>query len=480
MAEVLVIWNFSINTSMTQTNNQVKITSYREALDYLYGLRLFGTKLGLHNIRRLLELMGDPHRGLVFYHIAGTNGKGSVAALLQGLLRTTHRRVGLFISPHLEDFRERIRINDRLITPREVAAGVKEIRPLLEVVSRSPGCSHPTYFEAVTALACGYFAARKVDAVVWEVGLGGRLDATNVVRPRVSVITTISLEHQKYLGRSIDSIAREKGGIIKTGIPLVTSVRNRKALSRLRLIARRKKAPLIEVDALYEEEVAGRGLKGQLLTVTGPRRVYPGIFLPLPGDHQVKNCAAAFAAWEVSDPRSGDVGTARIRQAIRRVSWPARFELFPGSPDVILDGAHNRSGAAVCAKTIRQLVPGRPVLLILGTLADKDVNALCRSLVPLAWKVIAVRPEGDRGLAAADLARVCRRYAGPRKIPVLTRKSLESALDYCYRICLPGRPAPGSGLPLIVITGSLRLVGPARSMVNNRVPLPGIKNVSQR
>ncbi|MFH1037356.1 MAG: folylpolyglutamate synthase/dihydrofolate synthase family protein [PVC group bacterium] len=450
---------------MTNQNNVVKITNYSEALDYLYRLRLFGTKLGLHNIRRLLELLGDPHQGLAFYHIAGTNGKGSVAAILQSLLRTTHRRVGLYISPHLENFRERIRINNRLISPRAVTAGVEEMRPLLDRVARSPGCSHPTYFEAVTALACRYFRREGADAVVWEVGLGGRLDATNVVRPLVSVVTNVSLEHQQYLGRSIDLIVREKGGIIKNGVPLVTAARNPKVRACLRRICRRARAPMIEVDALYKGTVAERSMTEQRITVTGPRRVYADLVLPLPGDHQVANCATALAAWEASDPRAGEVASSRIRRSLRRVSWPGRFEFIPGPPDVVLDGAHNRSGAAACAKTMRMLVPDRPIILILGVLADKDVGAICRPLVPLAWKVIAVRPASSRGLPASELARVCRRSASSGKIPVLVRKSLESALESCYRICFSGRPAADRRPPLICITGSLRLVGPARRMI---------------
>ena len=186
--------------------------NYREGLEFLCGLRLFGTKLGLNNIRRLLSLLGNPHRGMDFYHIAGTNGKGSTAAFLHALLRITRPRVGLFTSPHLEDFRERIRVDDRLIGRREAAEGIALIRSLLSRVAAAPGCSHPTYFEAVTALACWYFRKINAGAVVWEVGLGGRLDATNAVTPRLSLITSISLDHQKYLGEGIETIAAEKGG----------------------------------------------------------------------------------------------------------------------------------------------------------------------------------------------------------------------------------------------------------------------------
>jgi dihydrofolate synthase / folylpolyglutamate synthase len=442
----------------------IKINTYKQALSSLYELRLFGTKLGLNNIHRLLELLGNPQEGLVFYHIAGTNGKGSTAAILQALLRTTHRKVGLFTSPHLEDFRERIRINDRLIGRREVMEGLREIFPLLSRVAETSGCSPPTYFEAVTSLACRYFERMEVDAVVWEVGLGGRLDATNAVRPRVSIITNIDLEHQKYLGDSIDKIAREKGGIIKKGIPLVTAVTKPVAISRLKKICRTRQAPLVDVNRDYHSEVKESGLRGQLLNIHSPHRIYQKIFLPLAGKHQIANCQTALAAWERADQRSGKVPIRRLRKAIREVKWPGRFEFIPGHPSIILDGAHNRAGARVCAGTIKEL-PFQPIILILGVLGDKDVKSICRSLVPLAGKVIAVQPEGERGLSSSTLARICRVYAAPKKIPVLARKSLESALRYCYHFPLSSQMEDGISSPIIVITGSLRLIGEARRIL---------------
>jgi dihydrofolate synthase / folylpolyglutamate synthase len=443
------------------------MADYRAALEELYRLRLFGTKLGLNNIRCLLELLGNPQRDLVFYHVAGTNGKGSTAAILQSLLLTTRRRVGLFTSPHLVDFRERIRIGDRLITPPEMAAGVREILPLLERVAGSPGCSHPTYFEAVTALACRYFSRKKAGAVVWEVGLGGRLDATNAVTPKVSIITSIGLEHQSYLGGTLDRIAGEKGGIIKPGIPLVTAVSPGAALDRLRRICQNRRSPLVEVRKLYRARVISRALRGQVIAVTGPRSSYPDLFLPLPGDHQAVNCLTAIAAWERSDHRAGTVPPARVKKAIGSVSWSGRFEYFPGPPEVILDGAHNPSGARACAKTLRSLVPGRPLFLIIGVLSDKDAGEICRPFLPISVKMIAVTPPSSRALPASRLARIIRSRAGESKIPVLVRKSLESALQYCYRLYFSGREGRAD-LPLICVTGSLRLIGPARRFLSGR------------
>jgi len=445
-----------------------KFNNYKQALTSLYELRLFGTKLGLKNIHRLLELLGNPQQGLAFYHIAGTNGKGSTAAILQALLRTTHHRVGLFTSPHLEDFRERIRINDNLIGRREVMDGLSEIFPLLSQVSQTSGCSHPTYFEAVTALACRYFEKMKADAVVWEVGLGGRLDATNAIIPKISVITNIDLEHQRYLGNSIDKIAREKGGIIKEGIPLVTAVTKPAAISRLKKICQVRHAPLVDINRDYHSRLKESDLAGQVLDINAPDRIYRDIFLPLAGKHQIINCQMALAAWEQGDSLAAKVSIRRVRQAIRKVRWPGRFEYISGPPGLILDGAHNRAGARVCARTLRELSGRRPIILIIGVLGDKDVKAICRALVPLAWKVIAVQPEGERGLASSTLAQVCRSYTGAKNIPVLARKSLESAIKYCYGIYSLYQSDDKLSSPLICITGSLRLIGEARRILRER------------
>nr|HPJ72230.1 Mur ligase family protein [bacterium] len=195
---------------------------YREALEYLYSLRLFGTKLGLDNIREVLRRLDHPEANIDFYHVAGTNGKGSTCAFLNSLLGLTRTRVGCFTSPHLEDFRERIRVDGKAIGKKEVCRLLERLAPVLEGVARAPGCAHPTYFEAVTALALCYFRERGVEAAVWEVGMGGRLDATNAVVPKVAVVTTVAMDHSAYLGNDLESIAAEKAGIVKSGVPTVT------------------------------------------------------------------------------------------------------------------------------------------------------------------------------------------------------------------------------------------------------------------
>jgi len=431
--------------------------NYRESLDFLYGLRERGTKLGLNNISRLLRLLGDPHRRLRFYHIAGTNGKGSAAAILQALLRTVYERVGLFTSPHLEDFRERIQINSRRITSGEVQAGLEEIYPLLEKVAVSPGCSHPTYFEVVTALACRFFQKKRVEAVVGEVGLGGRLDATNAARPVISAITNVSLDHRDYLGNTLEAVAGEKAGIIKAGVPLVTGERSPRLVAIFKKICREKNSPLIEVNRRYRARVEIKNLRGQTLNVESPRRNYDKLFLPLLGEHQISNFLTALAIWENGEKSAAGVPISRLRRALRKVKWPGRFEILQKPERFILDGAHNQNGARALALTLEDYFPEEPLSLILGILADKDVKGICRQLLPCADRVLPVGVASERGLPPARLARICRALTPGGKSRVRELKTLESALSYCYRERKKNE--------WTCVTGSLHLVGEARGIL---------------
>lgn len=443
-------------------------TDYRKSLDFLRGLRLFGTKLGLNNIKRLLELLDNPQRDLDFYHVAGTNGKGSVSVILQALLRIRTRRVGLFTSPHLEDFRERIRINDRLIPTSAVVSGLSEIRPFLPRVAETPGCSHPTYFEVVTALACRYFRREKIRKVVWEVGLGGRLDATNAVTPRICLITSVSMDHEKYLGPSLKEIAAEKGGIIKNGIPTVLAGAGEEARRVIRDICRHRRSDLIEVDGDYGYEVTDEDESGQTINIRTPSRTYKNIFLPLIGTHQAGNCLTAFAAWERGEGNTKSTSISSIRSAVSKISWPGRFEIIGKDPLVILDGAHNPAGAAACAAALTRIAGNRPLVLILGILSDKDAGGICRPLISAADLVVTVRPPGIRGLPADQLARICREVGGENAPPVYPHKDLDSALNYCYG--MRGTPPGGGRRNVFCLTGSLRLVGEARSRLRRGFP----------
>src|SRR5687767_4077471 len=324
---------------------------YPEAIKFLYELQLFGAKLGLENTFRLAELCGNPQERLRFIHVAGTNGKGSTCAMLESIYRAAGLRVGLFTSPHLVSFRERIQINRQLISEKEVVAPVEQ---LMQVLREFDETDHPTFFEVVTVIGLGYFVAQRCDLVIWETGLGGRLDATNIVTPLASVITNVQLDHEKWLGETIEEIAAEKAGIIKLRVPVLTSA----ADSRVRAV--------IAAAATFEQ--------APLFVISKPLDDVP---LPLLGEHQQLNAALARATVRYlreQIPVSDNV----IRRGLETVSWPGRLQVVKrGDQTFLLDGAHNPAGAESLRAAIRKHFTGRSATIILGVMRDKDYPAIC-------------------------------------------------------------------------------------------------------
>ncbi len=314
--------------------------TYSEAIQFLYDLRLFGAKFGLENTFKLAALAGKPQDRLRFIHVAGTNGKGSTCAMLESIYRTAGLRVGLFTSPHLVSFRERIQVNRQLISEADVVRLVEALQPSLKQFSAD---HHPTFFEVVTLMALKFFAEQKCDLVIWETGLGGRLDATNIVTPLASVITNIQFDHQEWLGDTLEKIAAEKAGIIKTGVPVITSVEEPEAMAVIEKAAREKNAPLVNFKSWEGWRAA---VPNQNQSGSPTRRPSPIAKLPLPGEHQKLNAALALATVEtlqgaipVSDPA--------VRTGLETVSWPGRLQrvALPNGRRFLLDGAHNVAGA---------------------------------------------------------------------------------------------------------------------------------------
>ena len=391
--------------------------NYAATIEYLFGIRMFGQKLGLETMRDLLRRLGNPERNLQFIHIAGTNGKGSVAAMCQSVLTTAGYRTGLYTSPHLVSFCERFQINGQLITEADVVRLVAKLRPLTETTEPRPA----TFFEVVTALALEYFREQKVDVVVWETGLGGRLDATNVVAPLVSVITNVAFDHMQYLGETLEQIAGEKAGIIKPGIPVVTA------------------ATGVTLDVI--RQVAGN-LKSPLMVVTtGENRT------SLLGRHQTLNCAVAEAALHASGLK---ITGEQMHNGLAQTRWPGRFQIVSREPVVILDGAHNAAGATSLVETLRDQFAGKRIALVLGVLRDKNYDEMCRILAPVADRIACTRVNSERTNDAGVLAELCRQ-ANPRAM-VEAFQDMEAA----YRSVSPTAE-------VIVITGSLFLVGGALS-----------------
>ncbi|BDG61515.1 bifunctional folylpolyglutamate synthase/dihydrofolate synthase [Caldinitratiruptor microaerophilus] len=398
-------------------------------------------KPGLERTRELLRRLGDPlpAPGRVV-HVTGTNGKGSVCAMVAAGLRAAGYRVGLYTSPHLERWNERIQVDGAPLPDEDVAQLVAEVRPHVEAMVRE-GFEQPTEFEVSTAVAFLHFARRQVDWVVLEVGLGGRYDATNVVaRPAVTCITNVDLDHVRVLGPTRERIAWDKAGILRPGVPCVTGADDPGALWVLRREAARVGAPLVLAPPALPR---GGDLYGQRFDLPG----LPGLELRLAGRYQLRNAAVAAAVLRLCG-----VDEAALRAGLRTAEWPGRLEVLREEPLVLADGAHNPAGARALRQALDGLLPERPRVLVLGVLADKQLRPLLDALVPGARAVVATAPRSvRRALAADELAR----YVLPYGVPVTVEPELERAVDRAALLAGPDGA--------VVITGSLYLVGPARA-----------------
>jgi dihydrofolate synthase/folylpolyglutamate synthase len=402
--------------------------TYAEAIQFLYGLHMFGANFGLERVQKLAVLASNPQEKLRFIHVAGTNGKGSTCAMLESIYRAAELRVGLFTSPHLVSFRERIQINRQLISENEVVRLVMEIQPLLK---QFPADNHPTFFEAVTIMALKFFAEQKCDLVIWETGLGGRLDATNIVAPLVSVITNIAFDHMQWLGDTLGKIAAEKAGIIKGGVPVVTTETNPEPLAVIEKVAWEKNAPLARIQ---NSEFRIQNLK-----------------LSLFGDHQKTNATLALAVVEVLQKQI-PVSKIQIGKGLQNVDWPGRLQLTQrGRQKILLDGAHNLAGAETLRAVLEKDFAGVRPTFIFGALVDKKWLDICRLLAPLASKVFTVAVASERAATARELAESFQ-SANPA-LQVEAMENLAAAL------------AVAKEEPFVVVTGSLYLVGEALELL---------------
>jgi dihydrofolate synthase/folylpolyglutamate synthase len=395
--------------------------NYREALAWLYSLQRFGIKLGLENIERLLDELGLRSArasaktfGKVI-HVAGTNGKGSVCAMIDSICRVRGYRTGLFTSPHLVTFRERIRVNGDMISEDAVANGLTTIRNL--VANWDP---HPTFFEVVTALALKHFSDTNVEIAILETGLGGRLDATNAVQSDVSVITPIDLDHEKWLGKTISEIAAEKAGIIKPGIPVVSASQQPEAEEVIRARAAKYGAPIQFVAEQYDQTP-----------------------IALVGSHQKENAALAIAALRAAKI---DIDSLAIARGLSCIEWPARFQRW--DERIIIDGAHNPAAARALAGTWREIFGDQRATLVLAVLSDKDLRGICEALAPIASSVLLPKIRSERAAAPEELAKALANIAPP--LPYSITPSIDEALTLA-------RAKPD----LTLITGSLHFAGEA-------------------
>lgn len=375
-------------------------------LQRLYQLHAFGIKFGLEAEIDLLECLGNPQRGIKIIHVAGTNGKGSVCAMLESVLRAGGFKTGLYTSPHLIRVNERIRVNGACIPDDELAAIIAMVDHCAGAYAKRANGRQITFFEFLTAMAFEYFRRRQVDVIILETGLGGRLDATNVITPQVAVITSISLEHTRYLGSDLQSIAAEKGGIIKPNTPVIAGSLPEAALQVIKKIAREKNARVIMTDQAVTVRRQKQTIEGQKISIESAANSYGSVLLPLLGAYQLGNVAMAIAALEewcrVNDI---DVSPSAVKRGLASVSWPGRLHIISRKPITLVDGAHNPEAAAVLNTALKELFGGRPIYLILGMCSDKDTAGFLRNLtVPInhCW---VVGLANERSLSPEELAR---------------------------------------------------------------------------
>ncbi|HEU4401107.1 MAG TPA: folylpolyglutamate synthase/dihydrofolate synthase family protein [Candidatus Polarisedimenticolia bacterium] len=424
--------------------------TYREALAFLASLESLGIRPGLDRIRALLARLRDPQDRFQSTLIAGTNGKGSIAAYLASILSAAGVSAGVYTSPHLVRFEERIAIGGELISEDEVASLTCEVRQAIEA-ERAAGGDPPTYFEATTALAFLQFARRGVPLAVLEVGMGGRFDATNVVTPLACAIAPVAMDHMQWLGATLSEIAWQKAGILKPGIPCAVSRQDKAALDVIRGEAARLAAPLIlSTECAVRPGGRGPGFPDPpVFSLTTPSGAcYDDLTLALRGAHQVDNATTAVLVAERLAARGfPSIDRTAITRGLFRAVWPGRIEILPGRPDLLLDGAHNPAGCETLAAYLRQHQAGRRVTLVFGAMKDKPADVMLGILCPLASRVIVTSIPVPRG----ESPHILQRYAAHHHRDVVIEPSIADALE-------AARQAAGAD-GLCVVSGSLYLVG---------------------
>ena len=426
---------------------------YAGFTDWMFSLERFGIKLGLDNVTEFLSRAGDPHRGLRSVHVTGTNGKGSVCAFVSRILVEHGLKVGLYTSPHLVDFRERIKIGEHEIPEEDVLRIGTALKKISDEMAAEDREKQLTFFEFTTGLAFEYFKEQQVDIAVAEVGMGGRLDATNVLNPDASVITRIGLEHTNYLGSTIADIAREKAGIIKPGVPVVTCERSPEALAVIRTTCNKKGSRLVRIGEDFDVGEIHESLNGTEFVFKG--RQETRLKTRLLGGYQAENAAAALATVEILRNRGISVTQEEMRKGVLETTWPGRLDIVSREPLVIFDGSHNPDGVTTTARILRDLGV-TPLTIVLGCMDDKDASGIVKAIAPISASIICTRSKYKRALPAKMLAEVVRgAFAGECEVEDISEKAFERGLE----------SRTGRGMCVI---GSLYLVGEAIPWWNAR------------
>jgi len=428
--------------------------TYQEALDWLYSFIDYGVKrsyrysaevFDLSRVKGLLASLGDPQDRFLSLHVAGTKGKGSTGALIESSLRAAGYTTGLYSSPHLIDFTERIRVNGRQIPESDLVGLVERLKPHVEQVPEI------STYELTTASAFMYFADHQVDAAVVEVGLGGRLDATNVIHPRVSVITSLSYDHTHLLGESLSEIAAEKAGIIKAETPVVLAPQQLEAEHVVRAIAAENNAPVLQVNRDWHYAAGSRNFEAQTFQVwrEGQEDSRVDLSIPLLGHHQVQNGAVAFAALQTASERGLPIKIPPIQEGMAATEWPGRFQVLSQDPAIVLDSAHNRDSALKLRIALDDYFPGQRVTMVFGASSDKDVRGMFLELAPRVSRVILTQANHPRSEDPLVLARLARAFGFDAEVVLPVFAAMRQAMKQAGRD------------EVVLAAGSLFVVGSA-------------------
>jgi len=439
--------------------------AYQESLDFIYSFIDFSMKrhlddshrfFKLDRMRRMMDLLGSPQENFLSIHVAGTKGKGSTASLCASALRAAGFKVGLYTSPHLQEFTERIQINGAQIERQALVDLVTRIRPLTAQVPEI------TSFELMTAMAFQHFSERRVNIAVVEVGLGGRLDATNILTPLVSVITPISYDHTAILGSTLTEIAYEKGGIIKPGVPVVLSPQNPEAEQELARIAAERGSPLTRVEQDYALLILSHSLRGQELAITAgpssPSRAHSlataplNLHLPLLGAHQAQNALTALGGLDQARVQGLALSREDVRKGFGQVEWPARFEILRENPPVVIDSAHNGDSMNRLRQSLDDYFPGQKFLLVFGASADKELDAMLTAILPRVERVITTQSTHPRAADPVHLMEQIRPYGLPVEACNPAEDALARALELAGTDCG------------IIVAGSVFIAAAARDI----------------
>lgn len=430
--------------------------NYEDCLDFIYGLKRFGKReIQLDRMKNFVKLLGHPHEKMKHIQVTGTSGKGSTVAMISSILKEAGYTVGMFISPHLSSFTERISINKRKISKREVVKQVKDLKPVIKAMREDPGVYPPTFFEVTTGLMFKYFMEQEVDFAVLEVGLGGRLDATNVVDSLVSIITSIHLEHTHILGETIQEIAREKGGIIKQDRVAITAEQKRDALHVLKTKSREKNATFYQVgnDIKIGKNKVSPKFEGQNFSLQCFGETYEDLHLPLLGNHQLRNAALAIGSVKALERYDISIPKIAVKEGLRKTHWPGRLEIVQREPLVVLDCAKDPAAAKVLKKNVERLFKNKELTIVTSISSDKDFPSMIETFSKMADQLIITEHSVmDRATAPEDLVAEAKKHGIPYKNINDVQKAVKNAIS------------SSKEEDLVLVTGSVFTVGEAREI----------------